>query len=418
MPIQFGNCELDPSRRELRLHKRPVHVEPQVFDLLLYLVSNRDRVVSKDDLVEAVWRGRIVSDVTLNSRIGAARRAIGDDGKAQAFIRTVPRRGFRFVGEVGLATTAVDAAFADAKQGTYSVSTRTGVVAPAQEVRFCRTGDGVNLAVATSGRGVPLVKTGTWLTHIEQDWQSPVWSPLFSKLSEQCSLVRYDPRGCGLSDRQVSDLSFEGFVRDLETVADALRLERFALFGLSQGAAVAITYAARHPDRVSHLVLSGGFALGWRKRGSAAEIATREAMLTLIEHGWGQDNPAFRQVFASSLWPDTTPEQMRSLNDLQRLSASPENAIRIQRVVGDIDVTAMLSWVTARSLVLHSRGDAAQPFEMGLMLARDIPNARFVEISSRNHIPLSHEQEWHRYVDELIAFVTSEQHATGSLGQR
>src|SRR5512135_2646651 len=161
MPIQFGNCELDPSRRELRLHKRPVHVEPQVFDLLLYLVSNRDRVVSKDDLVEAVWRGRIVSDVTLNSRIGAARRAIGDDGKAQAFIRTVPRRGFRFVGEVGLATTAVDAAFADAKQGTYSVSTRTGVVAPAQEVRFCRTSDGVNLAVATSGRGVPLVKTGT-----------------------------------------------------------------------------------------------------------------------------------------------------------------------------------------------------------------------------------------------------------------
>jgi pimeloyl-ACP methyl ester carboxylesterase/DNA-binding winged helix-turn-helix (wHTH) protein len=413
MPFHFGNCELDPGRRELRLHKTPVHVEPQVFDLLLYLLSNRDRVVSKDDLVEAVWRGRIVSDVTLNSRIGAARRAIGDDGKAQAFIRTVPRRGFRFVGEVGQATTAADGAFADAKQSVYSVSTRTGVSAPTQEVRFCRTCDGVSLAVAVTGRGFPLVKTGTWLTHIEHDWQSPVWSPLFSKLSDRCSLVRYDPRGCGLSDRQVSDLSFEGFVRDLETVADALRLERFALFGLSQGAAVAIAYAARHPDRVSHLVLSGGFALGWRKRGSPAEIATREAMLTLIEHGWGQDNPAFRQVFASTLWPDTTSEQMRSLNDLQRLSASPENAIRIQKVVGDIDVTSLLSSIKARSLVLHSRADAAQPFEMGLMLAREIPNARFVEIGSRNHIPLSHEQEWQRYVNELIAFVTSAQHATG-----
>jgi DNA-binding winged helix-turn-helix (wHTH) protein/pimeloyl-ACP methyl ester carboxylesterase len=416
MLIHFGHCELDPGRRELRHRKMAVHVEPQVFDLLLYLVSNRDRVVSKDDLVKSVWRGRIVSDVTLNSRISAARRAIGDDGNAQAFIRTVPRRGFRFVGEVRQAATPVDSTLAAAKQDPPTLPARPGVVAPTQEVRFCRTADGVNLAVAATGRGLPLVKTGTWLTHIEHDWQSPVWSPLFSKLSERCSLVRYDPRGCGLSDRQVSDLSFEGFVRDLETVADSLRLERFALFGLSQGAAVAIAYAARHPDRVSHLVLSGGFALGWRKRGSAAEIATREAMLTLIEHGWGQDNPAFRQVFSSSLWPDTTPEQMRSLNDLQRLSASPENAICIQRVVGDIDVTPLLSSITARSLVLHSRGDAAQPFEMGLMLAREIPDARFVEIASRNHIPLSHEPEWQRYVDELIAFVTSTQSVTGYPG--
>jgi pimeloyl-ACP methyl ester carboxylesterase/DNA-binding winged helix-turn-helix (wHTH) protein len=413
MLVCFGDCELDPGRRELRLRNTLIHVEPQVFDLLLYLIANSGRVVSKDDLVEAVWHGRIVSDVTLNSRVGAVRRAIGDDGRTQALIRTVPRRGFRFVAAVRESEAGSGDASGQARQATPTAPTAAASPAQTQEVRFCRTSDGVNLATAVSGFGPPLVKTGTWLTHIEHDWHSPVWSPLFSRLAERSSLVRYDPRGCGLSDREVADLSFDGFVRDLETVVDALRLERFAMFGLSQGAAVAIAYAARHPDRVSRLILSGGFALGWRKRGSVAEIATREAMLTLIEHGWGQDNPAFRQLFTSRLWPDTTPEQMHSMNELQRLSASPENAIRVQRAVGDIDVTPLLSSIAVPSLVLHSRGDANIPLEMGLMLAREIRGARFVEIDSRNHIPLSHEAGWQRYVDELVGFIDNNEHGKG-----
>ncbi len=404
MLLRFGDCELDGNRRELRRRAKLVHVQPQVFDLLVYLVTHRDRVVSKDQMVEAVWQGRFVSDVTLNSRINSARHAIGDDGKRQALIRTVPRRGFRFVGEL-VDASPVTGAGVETPNSEQPLETKTRSIAPSQDVRFCRSSDGVNLALASCGSGFPIVKTGTWLTHIQHDWNSPIWSPLFQRLGEHFRLVRYDPRGCGLSDRDPEQISFEGFVRDLETVTDALGLERFALLGTSQGAAVSIAYAARHPDRVSHLVLSGGYALGWNRRGTAAEIATRAALLTLIAHGWGQDNPAFRQVFAARLWPETTAEQSRSFDEMQRLSASPENAECIQRVVGDIDVTALLPRVEAPTLVLHSRRDATVPRELGLMLAQQIPGARFVELESPNHFPLSHEAAWKTSVDEIVDFV-------------
>src|SRR3954470_18948499 len=404
MLVRFGSYELDKERRELRSRNVPIHVEPQVPDLLIYLVTNRHHVVSKDEMIEGVWGGRIVSDVTLNSRINAARRAIGDNGKTQALIRTLARRGFRFVGEVNDDTTGAGIAI-DNVSGVRRAATEPASFTAVQQVRFCRSADGVNLALATCGSGFPLVRSGTWLTHIQRDWESPVWEPLFRRLAERFCLVRYDPRGCGLSDRHAPDISLDGFVRDLETVVDTLALQRFALFGTSQGAAVSIAYAARHPDRVSRLVLSGGFALGWRKRGSAAEIATREAMLTLIEQGWGNDNPAFRQMFTARLWPDTTAEQARSFDDLQRLSASPENAARVQRAVGEFDVTVLLPLIKVPTLVLHSRGDATVPRELGLMLAQEIPNARFVEIDSRNHFPLAHEASWDSYLQEILGFL-------------
>ncbi len=393
MIVRFGDCELDIEGRELRRSRSPVHVEPQVFDLLAYLIAHRERPVGKDEIVKEVWRGRIVSDATLSSRINAVRQAVGDTGKTQTYIRTLPRRGFRFVGEL--------------IQDSSATAIKRPAV-PSQQVTFCRTPDGVNLAVAISGKGLPVVKTGTWLTNVERDWQSPLWSPLFSRLSSEFQLVRYDPRGCGLSDWDVPQISFDGFVSDLETVVDSLGLERFALLGISQGAAVSIAYAARHPERVSRLALSGGFALGWRKRGSAEEIDTREAIFTLIKHGWGQDNPAFRQVYNLRMWPAATPDQMVAFDELQRMSTSPDNAIGILRAIGDLDITALLPQLSAPTLVLHSRGDVAHPIEFGLMLARGIPRARFVEIDSRNHIPLSHETAWGRYVDELCTFLNGD----------
>ena len=261
MRFLFADYALDRERRELRRGGDLVQVEPQVFDLLAYLVAHRDRVVSKNDLIALVWGGRVVSDSTLTSRINSARTAIGDSGEQQRFIRTVSRRGFRFVGEVREQPAAPPAGKPDH--------------APAQEVSFCRTSEGINLAVAVCGNGLPVVKAANWMNHVEFDWQSPVWSPLLTRLAAQFRLIRYDERGTGLSDWEVAEISFETFVRDLETVVDALRLDRFALFGNAQGAAVAIVYAVRHPERVSRLVLSGGYAQGWRARGN--RLKSRDA---------------------------------------------------------------------------------------------------------------------------------------------
>ena len=402
MQFHFRDFCLDVDRRELWRGSELQTVPPQVFDLLTYLIRNRERVVTKDDLIVTIWGGRVVSESTLTSSINAVRKAVGDSGGEQSLVRTVARKGIRFVGEV--------------TEGAPKQPTARGISGPTprQEVTFCQAIYGVNLAVASSGSGFPVLKVGTWLTHIEHDWNSGVWEPLITRLSAQFRLVRYDQRGCGLSDRDVADISFDALVDDIDAVVNSLELKRFALFGFSQGAAMSVAYATRHPNRVSHLVLSGGFPLGWRRHGSEAEIARREALITLIQHGWGLDNPAFHQVFSTRLFPDATPEMMHWLNELQRISTSPENAIRLQRAIGDFDVTELLPKLSVPTLVLHSRGDGTIPVELGLMMARGIPKARYVEVDSRNHLPLSSEPAWPRYVDEICTFLAA--HSDSHLG--
>lgn len=398
MLFLFENFVLDPGRRELRRGSDDISLEPQVFDLLLHLIENRDRVISRNDLIASVWQGRIISESTLASRINAARGAIGDSGRAQRLIKTIQRKGIRFVGDVR----------ESASEPPPTQSATMAAIRPAQDVTFCRTADGVHLAVATSGSGLPVVKTANWLNHIEFDWQSPVWSPLIGLLSDKFQLIRYDERGTGLSDWKVDDISFDASVRDLETVVDRLDLKRFALFGISQGAPVSIAYAVRHPERVSRLVLCGAYVLGWRRRSTNAEITQREALYTLARHGWGQDNPAFRQVFTSLFIPGGTPEQMQWFNDLQRVSTSPENAMRLFEARGDIDVSELLPRISMPTLVLHARGDARVPFDQGLRLAREISGARFVALESDNHLILSHEPAWQRFTEEVVAFLGQE----------
>ena len=404
MRFEFGKYAIDANRRELSRAGKAVHVEPQVFDLLLHLIRNRDRVVSKDDLLANVWDGRVVSESTLSNRINAARKAIGDSGDAQRFIRTIARRGLRFVGDVREDGYELAAAVVAQPE----VRTMPAQNVMPQEVTFCRTPDGVNLAIAQSGDGIPLVKTANWLNHIEFDWHSPIWSPMLNLLSGTCRLVRYDERGTGLSDWNVDDISFDAFVRDLETVVDNLGLERFALLGISQGAAVSIAYATRHPERVSRLILYGGFAVGWRQSGSVRLISQLEAMLTLVRHGWGQDNPAFRQIFTSLFVPGATDEEAKWWNDLERASTSPDNAARLINTFGTIDVSGLLPKVKAPTLVVHSRGDMPVPFKLGLRLARGIPNARLLALESDNHIILSHEPAWERFAQELTDFLAEE----------
>lgn len=276
-----------------------------------------------------------------------------------------------------------------------------------QNIRFCTASDGVRLAFASSGRGPPIVKAANWMTHIELDWASPVWGHWLAELSRSHTLVRYDERGCGLSDWNVAEISFDAWVRDLETVADAAGMDRFPLLGISRGGAVAIAYAVRHPERVSHLVLYGASARG---RGARAETPEEreeaELMVTLAKLGWGRQDPAFRHVFTMQFLPEGTPEQHRRFNEIQRNSTTPENAQRIMRVYQDRDIRALLPLVACPTLVLHARHDLRVPFEEARDLAARIPGARFVPLESRNHILLAHEPAWGRWLEEVRSFVT------------
>jgi pimeloyl-ACP methyl ester carboxylesterase/DNA-binding CsgD family transcriptional regulator len=287
-------------------------------------------------------------------------------------------------------------------------------MAPRQQIRFATSHDGVRLAYASSGTGSLLViKAATWLSHIEQDWESPVWRHLLREMSARTTFVRYDERGCGLSDWDVEDLSFASWVRDLETVTDSVDAKCFALLGISQGAAVAVAYAVRHPERVSHLVLHGGYARGRLVRSSTPdERAEAEMMCALAQLGWGKEETSFRQFFTTQFIPGGTSEQHEWFNEMERLSTSPQNAARFMREFNCIDVISLLPQVQCPTLVLHSVRDARVPFEEGRLLATGIPNAEFIPIDSRNHLLLEHEAGWQRWLEEVRRFLERAQSST------
>ncbi|MCP8937616.1 alpha/beta fold hydrolase [Alsobacter sp. SYSU M60028] len=276
-----------------------------------------------------------------------------------------------------------------------------------QTIRFCTAGDGVRIAYAVSGEGPPIVRAAHWMSHVQHDWRSPVWRHWMEELSRENRLIRYDERGNGLSDWNVADISFEAMVSDLASVVDAAGLERFTLLGVSQSCAVSVAYAIRHPERVAGLILYGGYVRGWRKRGDPGEIATREALATLMRAGWGQNNPIFRQLFTARFIPGASPDQIASFDELQRMTVSPENAWRLQSMFADIDVTALLGRVTAPTLVLHGARDQVAPFESGRALATGIPNARFVALDTANHILSGDEPAFHTFLREVRGFTAA-----------
>lgn len=276
---------------------------------------------------------------------------------------------------------------------------------PPQQVRTCIARDGTRLAWSAVGAGFPLVKTANWLNHLEFDWHSPVWRHWLRELTRQNRLIRYDERGNGLSDWDAKDLSFESLVDDLETVVDEAGLDQFDLLAMSQGAAVAIAYSLRHPGRIRRMVLLGGYARGWGLRLQGEELARREAMVTLTRTGWGSDIPAFRQMFTSLYIPGGTPEQLGWWNELQKVSTTPGNAVRLQRVLATIDVTALLGRVTVPTLVAHSRNDHVIGLEAGKELAAGIPGAHFLELDSANHVLLEDEPAWSHFLSSMRRFL-------------
>ncbi len=275
-----------------------------------------------------------------------------------------------------------------------------------QQVRFCSAPDGARIAFATLGHGPPLVKTANWLTHLEYDWKSPMWRQLALELSRERQLIRYDQRGSGLSDWDVDDMSLDAWVGDLKVVVDTLGLDSFPLLGMSQGCRVAVAFAARYPERVSHLVLYGGGARGWKHRDPGAR-ATRAGLQAIIEEGWGRDIPAFRQVFSTLFMPEASAEDLSAFNELQRVSASAANARRITEAASDVDVSDLLARITAPTLVLHANRDAMVPFEEGRLLAAGIRDARFVALDSQNHLLLAAEPAFERFLSEIRRFIGS-----------
>jgi pimeloyl-ACP methyl ester carboxylesterase len=276
-----------------------------------------------------------------------------------------------------------------------------------QEVSYCAASDGVRLAFATVGNGMPLLKAPHYLSHLEYDWELPIAREFLLALAKDYSLTRYDARGNGLSDWNVGEISFDAWVSDMEAVVDAAGLERFPVLGLSQGVAVSIAYAVRHPERVSHLILYGGYAVGANKSPNLTE-ADRErwtALRTLVKVGWGSDDPTFRQIFTSLMMPSATKEQAQAFNELQRLSGSADVAVRYFDTTANIDVRPLLSKVTTPTLVLHVRDDRRVPIAQGRDLAAGIPGARFVALPGQDHVLLEQHPGLALFFRELSNFL-------------
>jgi DNA-binding winged helix-turn-helix (wHTH) protein/pimeloyl-ACP methyl ester carboxylesterase len=389
---RFGPFHLDVRERRLSRGSDVIPLRLKVFDTLTVLVENAGRLVTKQELLDTVWPETSVEENNLNHNVSVLRKALGDRATGQQYIETVPRVGYRFVAEVEAAVPQTAAAAASAAKAR-------------QEIRYCTTNDGVRLAYATTGSGPPLVKASNWLTHLDFEWGSPIWRHWYAALSLHHRLVRYDERGNGMSERDVPDVSFDTWVRDLETVVDAAGLDRFPLLGISRGGPIAIAYAVKHPERVTHLVLYGAFSAGLNLVGTRQELEARRALVSLMRLRWGLNNPAFCKMFTCRFIPEATPEQERWLDELQRVSTSPENAARLMERDDDIDVGPLLSQVKAPTLVIHCDRDRAVPAEDGRRLAAGIPGARYVSLPGANHLMLEGEPAWSLVLEELGLFL-------------
>ncbi|HVP54986.1 MAG TPA: alpha/beta fold hydrolase [Candidatus Eisenbacteria bacterium] len=411
----FGEFLLDIDEHRLSRNGAELRLRGKLFDTLCLFVQNPGRLLRKDEFLARVWPDSVVEENNLDHCVSQLRKILG--GEVNQFIETVPRNGYRFVCPVRK-LNVIELPVEVSNDQLWKIPEL-----PPQEIRSFLTADGVNIAYSQCGAGPPLVKAANWLNHLEFEWSSPIWTHWVTELTRHHTLYRYDERGNGLSDWNIQDFSFPAWVRDFEQLIDTIQLDRFALLGISQGGAVAVSYAARHPERVSKLILYGAFSRGWMLRNIPGEIERRNALLTLVRLGWGRDNPAFRQLWTTLFMPDATPEQSGWFNELQRVTTSPENAVQLLTEGGRINVIDLLPRVQCPTLVLHSRDEAAVPVTEGRLLASRIPGAKFVELPSRNHLVIPQEPAWAVFLRALGEFLewdndagltSATRHAAGS----
>ncbi|HKU40307.1 MAG TPA: alpha/beta fold hydrolase [Polyangiales bacterium] len=383
----FGPFRLEADERRLLRDGAVVPLAGKTFDLLEILVEGAGALQRQQPLMDRLWPDVMVEQNNLQYHVSLLRRALGDASGAE--IQTVRGQGYRLLAEVAV------------QEATSPAPTP----AKLQHTHFCKGHDGTRIAYAKLGQGPAFVKAANWLSHLEVDWQGPVWRHWLEFLSRDHCLVRYDARGNGLSEWQIRSMTFEDFVEDLASVFDAAAIARAPVLGISQGASVAASYAARHPERVSALVLVNGCARGWRVKKNPRLTERFEALLVLMRQGWGGENAAFRQLFTTGFLPHATPDQNAWFNALQRETASPENAARLLSALGDIDVREELARVKVPTIVLHCRGDTVVPFKDGLELASLIDGARFVPLDSEGHLLLDGEPAWQRFTREVSDFM-------------
>jgi pimeloyl-ACP methyl ester carboxylesterase/DNA-binding winged helix-turn-helix (wHTH) protein len=392
---RFGPFRLDVGDRRLEKDGEGVPLLGKAFDTLVVLVEGVGMLQTQQALMDKLWPDVAVEPNSLQQHVSLIRKALADAPGIE--IETVRGQGYRL-----RATVEVEAT--PGAEPT-PPGARGGAPRHVQRTHFCVARDGTRLAYALLGEGPPLVKAANWLSHVELDAGSPVWDHWLARLSRDHTLVRYDARGNGLSDWSPPTLTMKDFIDDLGVVFDAAGVGRAPVLGISQAASIAVAYAARHPERVSALILIGGCARGWRVKQNARLTERVEALRVLMRQGWGSEHPAFRQIFTSSFFPNATREETAWFDELQRKTTSPENASAILSALGDIDVRADLSRIAVPTLVVHSRGDAVVPIKDGIELAAGIHGARFVELDSKNHLLLENDPAWARFDRELGAFL-------------
>lgn len=393
MRYAFEDCILDTTSQTLTRAGSHVAVEPQVFDLLRLLAENAGQLVTRDQIVDTVWNGRIVSESAISARIAAARKAVGDDGKAQRVIQTVSRRGLRFV-----APLSGEAKARPAIRPSEDAPPRT---------RFARAADGTTLAYSITGSGPPLVLVPYFPSDMNESWTVPTERQLYDVLAARRTLVRFDHRGSGMSQREISEISIEKSAEDISAVMDAAGFDRFAVYSESGGSLIALTFAASHPERVTRLAMSGGYAEGRLLRG-APKAPEADAIRTLLNEGFDVHGSAFLAAFMTAYFPEGPAEAVTHCARAFQRSASQELVLKDRDVINSTSVLSLLERITVPVLLFHGARDGVHPLNQAQKLAAGLPNAELIVYDTANHVPLPGHPTWERFVPDLLEFLAHE----------